>query len=75
LPPRKADIAIKEPPPWFAVHKFDTENIDMEKLMETAETEWAEKVLTGVQTLEGSTWRLENSFGEKKFFSVGPLSR
>jgi len=68
LPPRDADLAIKEPPTFMAIHEFDTESIDMKALMKTTETEWAKKILPTCKTTDTGMWSLKNSFGDKKFF-------
>lgn len=68
LPPRAADIDIKEPPTFLAIHEFETESVDMQVLLKSTQTEWAKKVLPGSKTTEGGVWSLQGSFGNKKFF-------
>jgi hypothetical protein len=68
LPPQEADVAIKEPPTFLAIHEFETESIDMKLLLKTTETEWAKKILPNCKIMESGIWSLKNSFGDKKFF-------
>jgi hypothetical protein len=68
LPARQADIAIKAPPPFFAFHEFEIENVDIGALKKTTETDLAKKILGGDTIVEGGIWALKGSFGDKKFF-------
>ncbi|KAH6673042.1 hypothetical protein B0J14DRAFT_701007 [Halenospora varia] len=68
LPPRPEDKEIIAPPTWQAIHEFDTENIDMTKLMATADTEWSKKIMGNVARVEAPMYHHVQSYGDGKFF-------
>ncbi|KAG9239976.1 hypothetical protein BJ878DRAFT_529093 [Calycina marina] len=69
LPARAEDIAIKTPPRFFAVHEFDTDDIDIKALMATVETDWSKRIMGNLaEPFEGNFWALKGSFGDKTFF-------
>jgi len=69
LPARAADIEIKVPPRFFAIHEFDREDLDLEMLYASASTPWSTKILSNLkEPFESNFWSLKGSFGEKKFF-------
>jgi len=69
LPARAADIAIKEPPRFFAIHEFDREDLDLKLLYASGATPWSKKILANLkEPFESNFWSLKGSFGNKKFF-------
>lgn len=68
LPPRDADPVDKDPPPYLAIHEFETESIDPADLKRTTETEWAKKILADAKAIEMGIWDLKGRFGDGKFF-------
>ncbi|KAH8598240.1 hypothetical protein B0O99DRAFT_616233 [Bisporella sp. PMI_857] len=69
LPARAADLAVKEPPKFFAIHEFDIDDIKMDTLNKAGRSEWTNRILANLRDpLEVGMWSLEGSFGEKKFF-------
>jgi len=68
LPARDTDLAMKEPPPYLAIHEFETDSVDMKAVMKTTDTEWAKKIMGRCKTVDSGFWSLKGSFGDKKFF-------
>jgi len=68
LPPREEDKEIQVPPTYLAIHEFDTESLDTEALMATADTAWSKRIMGAVTKLETPVYRHVESYGDGKFF-------
>jgi hypothetical protein len=67
LPPRDADVAIQEPPPWLALHDF-TDALDLDAFLATGTTEWSKKMIANMKRIEYPLYRHMQSYGDGKFF-------
>lgn len=55
-----------EVPQYLALHEFDGDEFPMKELGETAETEWAKKVMGALRMEEVGWYRLKRVYGEDK---------
>ncbi|KAK7923908.1 hypothetical protein PG985_005962 [Apiospora marii] len=65
LPPSAEDEA--KPPVWLALHEFETETVDLDKLRELTATEWTDKIH---ETTKGIyvMYKLAKAFGTQDLF-------
>lgn len=53
---------------WLALHEYEVDNIDLERLSEVTMSEWTKKVLTEGTKSKIAVCRLVKSFGESDLF-------
>jgi hypothetical protein len=51
-------------PRWLAIHEFDGQEVPWKELADTDETEWAKKVIPGIEEIDFGCFRLKRVYGK-----------